>query len=211
MADHLVASDRVADSVAALEKGDADVAVVFSHSPAASDPDLVALADDRGMLAAERVTPVYRRSVVELYGAELAQDLDALSALLTQEALTELDAAVDAGQEPAAVAQAWLAKNAPASAGQAKEGRELVVGSVDFLESRVLGEVVAGFLGQRGYPARSARSTGAAPRWSTPSRTVTSTSPPSTPPRCSSTSTGSPARPAPTPTRCPRAWRSTST
>ena len=155
VADHLVASDRVADSVAALEKGDADVAVVFSHSPAATDPDLVALADDRGMLAAERVTPVYRRSVVELYGAELAKDLDALSALLTQEALTELDAAVGAGQEPSAVAQAWLARNAPASGGEAKEGRELVVGSVDFLESRVLGEVVAGFLGQRGYPAQA--------------------------------------------------------
>lgn len=153
VADHLIASDRVADSVAALEKGDADVAVVFSHSPAASDPDLVTLADDRGMLAGERVTPVYRRSVVELYGAELAQDLDELSALLTQDALTELDAAVGAGQQPAAAAQAWLAKNAPPSAGRTKEGRELVVGSVDFLESRVLGEVVAGFLGQRGYPA----------------------------------------------------------
>ncbi len=156
VAGHLLAANRVADSVASLKKGDAELAVVFSHSPAASDPDLVVLKDDRGMLASERVTPVYRRSVAELYGAGLANDLDALSGLLTQDALTELDVAVGAGQEPATAAKAWLAANAATdgdSAAGPRKGRELKVGSVDFLESRVLGEVIAQYLSQRGYPA----------------------------------------------------------
>ena len=155
VADHLVAADGVADSVASLEKGAADVAVVFSHSPAASDPDLVVLQDDRGMQASERVTPVYRRSVAELYGAGLASDLDALSALLTQNALTALDAAVGSGQEPTAAAKAWLETNAATDgtgATSPQPGREIKVASVDFLESRVLAEVVAQYLAQRGYP-----------------------------------------------------------
>lgn len=152
VADHLVASDRVSESVAALERGDVDVAVVFSHSPAAEDPDLVTLTDDRGMLASERVTPVYRRSVAELFGADLATDLDALSALLTQDALTRLDSAVGSGQPPADAAAAWLATNAPGATAATRPGRALSVASVDFLESRVLGEVIAGYLRQRGYP-----------------------------------------------------------
>ncbi len=215
MADHLVASDRVADSVAALERGDVDVAVVFSHSPAAEDPDLVTLADDRGMLASERVTPVYRRSVAELYGADLATDLDALSALLTPDALTELDAAVGAGQAPAAVAAAWLATTAPEPTRRAAApgpGRELTVASVDFLESRVLGEVVARLPAPARLPDhRRASSPGGVPSSSTPWPTATSTSPRSTRPRCWSTSTGTPVRRAPTPTPPRRGWRSTST
>ena len=212
MADHLVASDRVAESVAALERGDVDVAVVFSHSPAAQDPDLVTFADDRGMLASERVTPVYRRSVVELYGADLATDLDALSALLTQDALTRLDAAVASGQAPADAAAAWLATTAPAATVPARPGRALSVASVDFLESRVLGEVIAGYLRRRGYPTTVAASCpAAAPSSSTPWPTATSTSPPSTRRHCWSTSTATPERRAPTPTPPRRGWRSTST
>ncbi len=152
VADRLVASERVTESVAALEKGEVDVAVVFSHSPAVDDPDLVVLADDRGMLASERVTPVYRRSVTELHGADLAKALDDLSALITPDALTSLDAAVGSGLDPADAASTWLAQAAPGPTAQTRPGRALTIGSVDFLESRVLGEVVAGYLSRRGYP-----------------------------------------------------------
>lgn len=152
VADRLVASERVAESVAALERGEVDVAVVFSHSPAVDDPDLVVLADDRGMLASERVTPVYRRSVTELHGADLAKALDDLSALITPDALTSLDAAVGSGLDPADAASTWLAQAAPGPTAQPRPGRALTIGSVDFLESRVLGEVVAGYLSRRGYP-----------------------------------------------------------
>lgn len=161
VADHLVTSDLVDESVAALKDGEVDVAVVFSHSPAAADPDLVVLDDDRGMLASERVTPVFRRSVTELFGTDLAKDLDALSALITPDALSDLDAAVTDGQEPSAVANAWLSANAPApSAATPRKGRPLTVASVDFLESRVLGEVISGFLQQRGYPTKVLELTG---------------------------------------------------
>ena len=161
VADHLVASNRVDDSVAALKTGDADVAVVFSHSPAAADPDLVVLEDDRGMLASERVTPVFRRSAAELFGTSLAKDLDALSALITSDALSDLDAAVSGGTAPRAAANAWLTANASAPAAVTpKEGRPLTVASMDFLESRVLAEVTAGFLQQRGYPTKVVELTG---------------------------------------------------
>ena len=145
---------RIADSVDALRAGEVDVAVVLSGGPYADDPGLVVLEDDRSMLGADHVVPLYRASLVEVYGRALVSDLDALSALLTLEALRSLDAAVAAGATPAAAAGEWLATVAPdRAAPDAKVGAELVVGSTDLLESRTLAAVIAGYLGARGYPA----------------------------------------------------------
>ena len=143
---------RIADSVDALRAGEVDVAVVLSGGPYADDPGLVVLEDDRSMLGADHVVPLYRASLVEVYGRALVTDLDALSATLTLEALRSLDAAVAGGATPAAAAGEWLATVAPDAAPAAKAGPELVVGSTDIVESQTLAAVIAGYLGARGYP-----------------------------------------------------------
>lgn len=147
----LVPSARLADSVAQLEGGQVDVAVVFSPSPYVDDPDLVVLEDDRQMIAADNVVPVYRRSVDQLFDGRLRQDLDDLAALITDDALSEIDRMLAEGEEPARAAAKWLREVAPAPGSATRSGPRLRVGTAGFLESRALGDVIAHYLHQRGY------------------------------------------------------------
>ncbi|SHN44697.1 polysaccharide deacetylase family protein [Cryptosporangium aurantiacum] len=148
----LVPKDRLADSVAALRDGEVDAAVVFSSSPYAHDQKLVVLEDDRGMNAVQNIVPVFRTSLLEVFGASLRTELNTLSGLITPAALRSLDQAMTDGDNPEDAAQAWLARTAPAPRDvTAVDGPALKIGTVDFLESRVLGRVLAGYLSDRGY------------------------------------------------------------
>ncbi len=90
----------------ALEKGDIDVAVLFSSDGAIAARHFVVLEDDKNLQPAENVIPVIREEKLD---PELDKALTELSDKLTTEQLSELNKRVDVDREdPAEVAEAWL-------------------------------------------------------------------------------------------------------
>jgi osmoprotectant transport system substrate-binding protein len=98
-------------TVGALEGDEIDVGLLFTTTPQVGPKDFVLLADDRGLQPADNVVPVVRREVVAAE-PKLRDVLDAVSAQLTTEELTALNAAVDLeARTPAAVARSWLRRH----------------------------------------------------------------------------------------------------
>ena len=93
-------------TVAALEGGEIDVALLFSTDPLVSDRGLVVLEDDKNLQAADYITPLVRK---EYASGEVAELLNEVSATLTTENVTDLNRQVAIDQEdPADVARAFL-------------------------------------------------------------------------------------------------------
>jgi osmoprotectant transport system substrate-binding protein len=98
-------------TVAALESGQVDVALMFTTDGRIAADSLVLLKDDRRLQPAENVTPVVRRDALERFGPDLSESVDAVSAELTTRELRDMNAAVATGGAPAAVAAAWLRRH----------------------------------------------------------------------------------------------------
>ncbi len=99
-------------TIAALEGGEIDVALLFSTQGIIAANGWVSLEDDQGLNPAENVVPAIRTEVVEAHGDELVALLDSYSAALTTEDLTELNKRADLdGEDPAELAAGWLADN----------------------------------------------------------------------------------------------------
>lgn len=99
-------------TVAALETGEVDAALLFTTNPVISDERLVVLKDDRGLQPAENIVPVVRRELLEEHGRPLAATLDSVSRLLTDQELRFLNAEIDIEHKPAeAAASDWLQKH----------------------------------------------------------------------------------------------------
>jgi len=93
----------------ALANGDIDVALIFSSDGFIAANGLVVLADDRGLQNADNVVPVVRTSVVT---DTLREALDGVSAALTTETLTQLNAKADVDKkDPDDIAREWLDQN----------------------------------------------------------------------------------------------------
>ena len=69
------------------------------------------LRDDRDLQPSENVTPVVSQRALETFGPELADALNAVSALLRTSDLREMNAAMADGAAAADVARAWLRSN----------------------------------------------------------------------------------------------------
>ena len=93
---------------AAIERGEVDVALMFTTAPMVGASDAVALADDRALQPAENVTPLVHRATVERFGPQLVDLVNRVSAALTTTELQILNARVDAGTPSATVAAQWL-------------------------------------------------------------------------------------------------------
>lgn len=92
----------------ALQRGEIDVALMFSTDPAVATPGLVILEDDRRLQPAENVVPVVRRSALERWGPQVASALDELSAVLTTGELQSLNARLAAAEPVDEIAADWL-------------------------------------------------------------------------------------------------------
>lgn len=98
-------------TVAALEGGEIDLALLFSTQGIIAANGWVALDDDKGLNPAENLVPAIRVAVVEAYGNDLVDLLESVSVALTTEDLTELNKRADLDQEdPALLAGEWLVK-----------------------------------------------------------------------------------------------------
>ena len=96
-------------TVAALEAGEIDVAILFSTDPLIEDNDWVVLEDDEGLINVENIVPVTTDEVVEAYGEDFVALVDRVSAALTTSGLAELNRQFQVENEDAdAVARAWL-------------------------------------------------------------------------------------------------------
>ena len=96
-------------TVAALEGGDVDVALLFSSQGIIADKGWVLLEDDQGLNPAENLAPAVRTEVLESHGDDVATLLEQVSALLTQDDLTEMNKRADIDQEdPAVIAEDWI-------------------------------------------------------------------------------------------------------
>lgn len=100
---------------AALDSGEIDVALVFTTNGWIVTDDLVVLTDDQNLNPAENLVPAFNAEVLESWGGtsgEVATTLNEVSAALTTEDLTALNAAADIdGEAPEDVARNWLVEN----------------------------------------------------------------------------------------------------
>jgi glycine betaine/choline ABC-type transport system substrate-binding protein len=134
-------------TVEALQNGDIDVGLLFSTDPAIQENGWVILEDDKQLQSAENITPVVRQEVLD---DAIEERLNAISAALTTETMTELNGRVSVdGEDPAAVATSFLEDND--LLGGASGSGEVTVGAVAFAENQILGEMYAQSLEDAGY------------------------------------------------------------
>ena len=96
-------------SKAALEKGDVDVALIFTSDGVIAAKDFVVLEDDRHLQNADNVVPVIRSSVAS---DDVVSLLNGISSKLTTQALIELNQSSQLDREdPDVLAQRWLSSH----------------------------------------------------------------------------------------------------
>jgi osmoprotectant transport system substrate-binding protein len=95
-----------------LTSGKADVSIVFTTDPQIQRESEVLLEDDRSMFGPQNSSLVMRKETAERAGPDLPRTLEQIQERLTDENMQELNARVDLdGQDPAAVAKAYLVEN----------------------------------------------------------------------------------------------------
>lgn len=95
-------------TVAALEGGEVQVGLFFSTYLFIDE--FLALEDDLGLQPAENIVPVIRQDLLDEYGDRLADTLNAVSAELTTEALTEMNERFFAPEDADVIAADFLAE-----------------------------------------------------------------------------------------------------
>lgn len=136
-------------TVTALEQGDIDVAVLFSTVGAIAANDLVVLDDDQGLQGSENIVPLVRTEAVDDGAVDV---LNAVSAALSTEEITELNQRVDGDKEdPETVARDYLEAEGLLDVGAPPGSGSLTVGSFNFTESQILAQLYAQALEAAGY------------------------------------------------------------
>lgn len=137
-------------TVEAVKNGQVDVGLLFTSDPAIAANGFVLLEDDKQLQLADNLVPVLRQDVLDAT-PEVADILNGWSAKLTQAALTDLNKQVSVDQaDPKDVVTAWLAANGLAG-GTAGAGTSVTVGSTNFYEQEILGELFAQVLEANGF------------------------------------------------------------
>jgi osmoprotectant transport system substrate-binding protein len=136
-------------TVEALTSGQIDVGLLFTSDPAIAVNGFVLLEDDEQLQLADNLIPVVRQEVLDA-NAGIADALNDVMAALSQAELTKLNAAVTVDLEPTnEVAADWIAEQGLAGAGG--QSGDVIVGSTNFYEQEILGEVFALVLESHGY------------------------------------------------------------
>jgi osmoprotectant transport system substrate-binding protein len=96
----------------ALKNGKIDVAAVFTTDGQLQGGTYKVLDDTKGIFGYQNVAPVVSKKVLDAQGPEFADTINQVSALLTNEAMQKMNAAVDLDkQKPADVAKQFLQAN----------------------------------------------------------------------------------------------------
>ena len=97
-------------TVAALQAGQVQAALLFTSDGQIDAHGFVLLKDDRHLQPAENVTPIIRTDVLARFGPRVGEVTNEVSAALTTDELQRLNREVAAGEASAAVAAGWLAE-----------------------------------------------------------------------------------------------------
>jgi osmoprotectant transport system substrate-binding protein len=97
-------------TVAALQAGQVQAALLFTSDGQIDAHGFVLLEDDRHLQPAENVTPIIRTDVLTRFGPRVGEVTNEVSAALTTDELQRLNRHVASGGAPAAVVAAWLAE-----------------------------------------------------------------------------------------------------
>lgn len=137
-------------TVTAVQNGNVDVGLLFTSDPAIAANGFVLLQDDKQLQLADNLVPVVRQSVLDATPA-IADILNPWMAALDQASLTDLNKQVSVDQkDPKEVVKAWLdAKGL--TTGTAGTGKTVKVGSTNFYEQEILGELFAQVLEANGF------------------------------------------------------------
>jgi osmoprotectant transport system substrate-binding protein len=96
----------------ALDQGKVDAAAIFSTDPPLATGKYVVLEDTEAQFGFQNVAPVVDQELVDALGQEFVDAVNAVTALLTEEAIIAMNSAVAIDQEPAAdVAGEFLEAN----------------------------------------------------------------------------------------------------
>jgi osmoprotectant transport system substrate-binding protein len=138
-------------TVAALQNGDIQVGLLFTSDPAIAANGFVLLQDDKGLQLADNVVPVVRKEVLDA-SPDVATLLNSISAKLTQPELTALNKAVVVdGTSSADAATKWLTDNGFLPGAGGSDKGDVTVGSANFYEQEILGELFAQTLEANGF------------------------------------------------------------
>ncbi len=96
-------------TVAALEGGEVQVGLFFSTYLFIEE--FLALEDDLGLQPAENIVPVISQAILDEYGSDLEDVLNAVSAALTTESLTEMNERFFAPEDADVIARDFLVAN----------------------------------------------------------------------------------------------------
>jgi osmoprotectant transport system substrate-binding protein len=96
-------------TIAALEGGEIDVAVLYTSDGVIAAKGFVLLEDDRNLQPAENIVPVTTDEIIAAYGDDLVTLLDAVTAAITTAELSELNKSYSIDATDAdALARQWL-------------------------------------------------------------------------------------------------------
>jgi osmoprotectant transport system substrate-binding protein len=136
-------------TVTALTGGQVDVGLLFTSDPAIVTNNFVLLEDDKQLQLADNIVPVVRQEVLDA-NPKVADLLNTVMERLTQEELTNLNKAVTVDARAAKdVAAEWIAAQGFDSISAGLEG-DITVGSTNFYEQEILGEIFAQMLESNG-------------------------------------------------------------
>lgn len=137
-------------TVTAVQNGSVDVGLLFTSDPAIAADGFVLLQDDKQLQLADNLVPVVRQAVVDA-NPTLSSILNPWMAKLDQATLTSLNKQVSVDQkDPKAVVRAWL-DSVGLTQGTAGAGKTIKVGSTNFYEQEILGELFAQVLEANGF------------------------------------------------------------
>jgi osmoprotectant transport system substrate-binding protein len=138
-------------SLSAVKTGLVDVSVLFTSDPSIQTNSLVLLEDDKHLQKADNLVPVVRNDLLAK-APGLGDLINPFMAKLSQQQLTDLNKQVTVdGKDSKSVAGAWLAANGLATGGTSGKGITVKVGSTNFYEQEVLGEIFAQVLEANGF------------------------------------------------------------
>jgi osmoprotectant transport system substrate-binding protein len=103
---------EVGDNYKALDQGRVQAADVFTTDPQLLSGKYVVLKDPKAVFGFQNLAPVVDRKVLQTQGRAFAETLDAVSGVLTNDAMRKMNAAVAVDKRPAAdVAREFLSEN----------------------------------------------------------------------------------------------------
>jgi glycine betaine/choline ABC-type transport system substrate-binding protein len=136
-------------TVQALTGGQIQVGLLFTSDPAISVNGFVLLEDDQGLQLADNIIPVVRKEVLDA-NPGVADVLNTVMTSLTQDELIALNKAATVDLRPVPdVAREWITAQNWDAISAGIEG-DIIVGSANFAENEILGEIFAQVLEANG-------------------------------------------------------------